>query len=80
MNKLHEVLEREETQTLEQFEKSFRKVFGIPAEVEDYDGSIFFNSHGEKFSIDHEGTLLWHINGGWKTVQNLQQAKKLWRS
>jgi hypothetical protein len=80
MNKLHEILETQPSQTLEQFERSFRKVFGIPAETENYDGGVYFTSHGEKFSIDHEGTLLWYLNKKWRTITSLEQARTLWQS
>jgi len=80
MNKLYEVLETEPLVSLEQFEKSFKKIFGIPAEVENYEEGVFFTSHGEQFSLDYEGTLLWYHNKKWRTITSLEQARELWRS
>jgi hypothetical protein len=81
MNKLHTLLEIEPSQTQDQFEKSFKKVFGIPAEIEDPDPqSIIFETHQEKFSIDWEGTLLWYLNGQWETVENIDKARQLWKN
>jgi len=81
MNKLHTVLEIEPSQTQEQFEKSFRKVFGIPAEIQDPDPqSIIFKTYDEKFSIDWEGNLLWYLNQQWVTVENIDHARELWKT
>lgn len=80
MNKLHTLLEIEPSQTQEQFEKSFKKVFGLPAEIEDPDpNSIIFNAYGEKFSIDWEGNLLWYLDNKWQTVPNIEEARSLWK-
>jgi len=81
MNKLHTLLEIEPSQTQEQFEKAFKKVFGIPAEIEDPDPqSIIFNTHQEKFSIDFEGTLLWYLNNTWERVESIDKARTLWKT
>ena len=80
MNKLHTLLEIEPSQTMEQFEKSFKKVFGIPADIQDPDPqSILFNAYDERFSIDFEGTLLWYLNNKWERVENIDQARDLWK-
>lgn len=80
MNKLHTLLEIEPSLTQEQFEKSFKRVFGIPAEIQNPDPqSIIFTSHDEKFSIDWEGTLLWYLNEEWEIVENIDKARELWR-
>ena len=80
MNKLHTLLEIEPSQTMDQFEKSFKKVFGIPAEIDDPDPqSIIFKTYDEKFSIDFEGTLLWYLNNEWQRVENIDQARDLWK-
>jgi hypothetical protein len=81
MNKLHTLLEIEPSQTQEQFEKSFKKVFGIPAEIENPDPqSIIFKTHEETFSLDWEGTLLWYLNEKWETVENIDKARQLWKT
>ena len=79
MNKLHELLNTPETPTRDAFEKAYRKTFGIPAELEEYDGSIFFKTHDELFSIDFEGTLLWYLNKHWHRVNDLEEARQLWK-
>jgi len=81
MNKLHTLLEVEPSQTQEQFEKLFKKVFGIPAEIEDPDPqSIIFKVYDEKFSIDFEGALLWYLNEKWERIDNIDQARTLWKT
>jgi hypothetical protein len=81
MNKLHTLLEIEPSQTQEQFEKLFKKVFGIPAEIEDPDPqSIIFKVYDEKFSIDFEGALLWYLNEKWERIDNIDQARTLWKT
>ena len=80
MNKLHTLLELKPSHTQEQFEKSFKKVFGIPADIQDPDPqSIIFKAYDEKFSIDFEGTLLWYLNNKWERVENVDQARELWK-
>ncbi len=80
MNKLHTLLEIEPSQTQEQFEKLFKKVFGIPAEIQDPDPqSIIFKVYDEKFSIDFEGNLLWYLNEKWERIDNIDQARALWK-
>jgi hypothetical protein len=81
MNKLHTLLDIEPSQTQDQFEKSFKKVFGIPAEIENPEPqSIIFNVYDEKFSIDWEGTLLWYLNQEWHSVPNIDEARQLWKT
>jgi hypothetical protein len=80
MNKLHEILQAPQTQAKDQFEKAFKRVFGIPAEIEEDDNSVIFTSHGEKFALDFEGTLLWYLHKTWHRVENLEGARKLWRN
>jgi hypothetical protein len=81
MNKLRTLLEIEPSQTQEQFEKSFRKVFGIPAEIQDPEPqSIIFKTYEEKFSIDWEGNLLWYLNNTWEPVATLEEARHLWKT
>jgi hypothetical protein len=79
-NKLHQVLNTIPSQVLDQFEKAYKKIFGIPAELEDHDGSIIFNTHGEKFSLDYEGTLLWYRKDKWHRINDLEGARRLWQS
>lgn len=80
MNRLQEVLETEPSYLSDQFEKTFKKVFGIPAQVIEYDGGNIFKAYEETFSIDHEGTLLWNINNKWETVYNIDEARQLWKN
>ena len=80
MNKLHEVLNNNPSQTRELFEKTFKKIFGIPAEIEDDDNNIIFTSHGEKFSLDYEGTLLWYRHKAWYKINSLEEARQLWQN
>lgn len=79
MNKLHEILQQTET-IEEQITKTFKKIFGIPPELENYNGTTTFHSHGETFAIDHEQNLLWHLNNQWNTIKNLEEAKQLWNN
>lgn len=80
MNKLHTLLEFEPSHTQEQFEKAFKKVFGIPADIQDPDPqSIIFKSYDEKFSIDFEGTLLWYLDKKWERVDSIEKARELWK-
>lgn len=80
MNKLHTLLENEPSLTQEQFEKSFKRVFGIPAEIQNPDPqSIIFQVYDEKFSIDWEGTLLWYLNEKWEIVNDIDTARELWK-
>jgi len=80
MNKLYTLLETEPTPTQDQFEKTFKKVFGIPAELNGHDGGIIFTTHEEQFSIDFENNLLWYLNNQWERVENIQQARELWKT
>jgi hypothetical protein len=80
MNKLHTLLETEPTPTKDQFEKSFRKVFGIPAELNEHDGGIIFTVHEEQFSIDFENNLLWYLNNNWEQVDTIEEARELWKN
>jgi hypothetical protein len=80
INKLHEVLETEPSYEIENFQKLFRKVFGIPADVTQHDGGNTYSVYGETFSTDYEGTLLWNIQGEWRTVYNIDEARELWKT
>jgi hypothetical protein len=80
LNKLHQLLDTVETPTRDAFEKAYRKTFGIPAELQDYDGSIIFKTHDELFSIDFENNLLWYINNTWEPVATLEEARHLWKT
>jgi hypothetical protein len=80
MNPLHTILETNEDDLKDQIEKTFKKIFGIPPELENYQGSVIFDSYGETFSLDHEGNLLWYKNEEWNIITNLEEAKKLWKT
>lgn len=79
-NKLQELLETEPDYQVENFQKLFKKVFGISAEIEDHDGGSTYNVYGETFSTDYEGTLLWYLNDRWNTVYNIDEARELWKT
>jgi hypothetical protein len=80
MNKLHTLLEVPPINIQEQFEKAFKKVFGIPAEIQEYDlEKMIFQAHEETFSIDWEGALLWELNKKWERIDNIDQARDLWK-
>lgn len=80
VNKLQELLETEPSYETENFQKLFKKVFGIPANVTEHDGGNTYNVYGETFSTDYEGTLLWYLNSRWNTVYNIDEARQLWKT
>lgn len=79
MTKLEEVLNYQEDVFKDSFEKCFKKIFGIPAEIEARENNIFqcYNHH---FSLDHEGNLVWKYNNTWQTILSLYEAKQLWQN
>jgi hypothetical protein len=81
MNKLYTLLEVEPVNLQEQFEKAFKKVFGIPAETQEYNlEKLIFQAHEETFSIDWEGGLLWLLNKKWERIDTIDQARNLWKT
>jgi len=81
MNKLTELLNDQQDTRKEAFDKSFRKVFGIPAEI-NHDKTIgtIYNVYDQTFSLDAEGTLLWYLNDTWHRITTLEEARQKWRS
>lgn len=79
-NKLQELLETEPFYETENFQKLFKKVFGITADTTEHDGGNTYTVYGETFSTDYEGTLLWYLNNKWNTVYNIDEARQLWKT
>ena len=67
-------------QYLANFERIFKKVFGIKPDVEDIDGTEIL-AHGETWAIDPTGTLLWHPadggHDGWRAVADVEEFVRL---
>jgi hypothetical protein len=62
----------------EQFEKSFRKVFGVTPDIDTVDESSIVHAHGELWALDGHNWLLWLApDGDWCTATVELLAKEL---